>query len=90
VEVYVDTPLNVCEDRDVKGLYRSAREKMVRQFTGIDTPYEVPHNPDVVLHHNQSVFDQVETLLLYLYNNCLQISSNSQNSCTTHKEDIHK
>lgn len=47
LEVYVNAPLEVCEGRDVKGLYRRARSGEVRHFTGIDDPYEPPLNPDV-------------------------------------------
>jgi adenylylsulfate kinase len=47
VEVYVDAPLEVCEDRDVKGLYKRARAGEIKQFTGIDDPYEAPLNPEV-------------------------------------------
>jgi adenylyl-sulfate kinase len=46
-EVYVNTPLEVCEQRDVKGLYRKARAGLIHQFTGIDDPYEVPLNPEI-------------------------------------------
>jgi bifunctional enzyme CysN/CysC len=49
VEVYVDTPLATAEARDVKGLYAKARAGRIRNFTGIDSPYEVPEHPDVVL-----------------------------------------
>jgi adenylylsulfate kinase len=47
VEVYVATPLAVCEQRDVKGLYRRAREGAVRDMTGIDDPYEPPTSPEI-------------------------------------------
>ncbi|MGF1492773.1 MAG: adenylyl-sulfate kinase [Microcoleaceae cyanobacterium] len=47
VEVYVNAPLNVCEERDVKGLYKRARAGEIKQFTGIDDPYESPLNPEV-------------------------------------------
>jgi bifunctional enzyme CysN/CysC len=47
LEVYVNAPLQVCEGRDVKGLYRKARSGEIRHFTGIDDPYEPPLNPDV-------------------------------------------
>lgn len=47
VEVYVNAPLTVCEDRDVKGLYKKARSGEIKQFTGIDDPYEAPLNPEV-------------------------------------------
>jgi sulfate adenylyltransferase len=49
VEVFVDTPLEVCEQRDVKGLYAKARRGELRGFTGIDDPYEPPENPEIRL-----------------------------------------
>jgi len=50
VEVFVDTPLAECEQRDPKGLYRKARAGEIRNFTGIDAPYEEPESPEVHLH----------------------------------------
>jgi adenylylsulfate kinase len=47
VEVFVNAPLEVCEERDVKGLYKKARAGEIKSFTGIDDPYEAPLNPDV-------------------------------------------
>ncbi len=47
VEIFVDTPLEVAEARDVKGLYRKAREGKLKNFTGIDSPYEAPENPEI-------------------------------------------
>ncbi len=49
IEVFMDTPLEVCEDRDVKGLYAKARRGEIKGFTGIDDPYEPPNNPEVSL-----------------------------------------
>jgi adenylyl-sulfate kinase len=49
LEVFVDTPLSVCESRDPKGLYAKARAGLLRDFTGIDAPYEIPKAPDIVL-----------------------------------------
>ena len=49
-EIYVDTPLEVCEQRDPKGLYARARRGEIRNFTGIDSPFEPPEHPDEVLH----------------------------------------
>jgi adenylylsulfate kinase len=49
VEVYVSTPLDECERRDVKGLYRRARRGEIRNFTGIDDPYEAPEQPELTL-----------------------------------------
>lgn len=49
VEVFVDCPIEVCEQRDVKGLYKKAREGKIKNFTGIDSPFEEPKHPDIVL-----------------------------------------
>lgn len=46
-EIYVDTPLEICEQRDIKGLYAKARAGIIKNFTGIDSPYEEPKNPAV-------------------------------------------
>jgi sulfate adenylyltransferase len=48
-EVFVATPLEICEERDVKGLYQKARQGLIKGFTGIDDPYEEPESPDLVL-----------------------------------------
>jgi bifunctional enzyme CysN/CysC len=47
VEIFVDTPLEVAEERDVKGLYKKARSGALKNFTGIDSPYEAPLNPEI-------------------------------------------
>lgn len=49
IEVYVNTPLEVCESRDRKGMYARARAGQITNFTGIDDPYEVPTNPEIIL-----------------------------------------
>lgn len=49
IEVFMDTPLELCESRDPKGLYARARAGEIHGFTGIDDPYEAPENPDLVL-----------------------------------------
>jgi bifunctional enzyme CysN/CysC len=49
IEVFVDTPLETCEERDPKGLYKKARRGELRNFTGLDSPYERPSNPDLIL-----------------------------------------
>lgn len=50
MEVYVNAPLEICEARDPKGLYRKARSGMIQRFTGIDQPYEAPLSPDMECH----------------------------------------
>lgn len=47
IEVFVECPLEVCEQRDVKGLYAKARAGLIKNFTGIDSPFEAPKNPDI-------------------------------------------
>jgi adenylylsulfate kinase len=49
IEVFVDTPVDVCEDRDPKGLYKKARKGELKGFTGVDDPYESPLNPEIVI-----------------------------------------
>jgi len=49
IEIYCDTPIEVCEQRDVKGLYKKARNGEIQEFTGISSPYEAPVNPDLIL-----------------------------------------
>ena len=67
IEVFVDTPLEVCEQRDVKGLYKKARAGEIKNFTGIDSPYEKPENADVVIPtHQMSVDDSLDLLLKFI------------------------
>ena len=66
VEVFVNTPLAVCEQRDVKGLYAKARRGEISNFTGIDDPYEQPSNPDVTLDTSGLTVDRAGELVLSL------------------------
>jgi len=64
IEVFVDCPLEVCETRDIKGLYKRARAGEVKNFTGISSPYERPLNPDITVStHLQSVEESLDLLL---------------------------
>jgi len=64
MEVYVNAPLEVCEQRDVKGLYKKARTGEIKQFTGISDPYDSPLSPTVECHTDQErVADSVEKIL---------------------------
>ena len=68
VEVFVDTPLEVCEERDAKGMYAKARRGEIKGFTGIDDPYEEPENAEIVLDTVTKTADaNAETVLEYLY-----------------------
>ena len=67
IEVFVDTPLEICETRDVKGLYKKARSGELKGFTGIDSPYEEPKNADLIIKtKNQSVSESVAGVLDFL------------------------
>jgi len=61
-EVYIDCPLEVCEKRDVKGLYAKARKGEIPEFTGITAPFEIPENPDLVV--NTANLDLAESLTI--------------------------
>jgi len=63
-EIYINTPLEVCEKRDEKGLYAKARAGKIKNFTGIDSPYEEPQNPDVeVKTTEESIEESVQKIL---------------------------
>jgi len=64
VEVYVSAPLDVCEERDVKGLYKKARAGEIKEFTGISDPYEEPLNPEVICEtHRETPEQSAEKIL---------------------------
>jgi len=66
-EVYLDAPLEVCEERDPKGLYRKAREGLITEFTGVSAPYEAPMAPALTLNTaTQSINECVEALMSLL------------------------
>jgi len=70
VEVYCNCPLEVCEERDVKGIYAKARNGLIKDFTGISSPYEPPESPDIILNTaQQNVEESVELILSYLRGN---------------------
>ena len=63
-EIFVDVPLSVAEDRDPKGLYKKARAGEIKNFTGIDDPYEAPNKPDLILDTSQmSIEDEINAIL---------------------------
>lgn len=67
MEIYIATPLEICEQRDPKGLYRKARSGQMKCFTGIDDPYEPPKAPDLFLAtHEQGVDQCVDSILDWL------------------------
>jgi sulfate adenylyltransferase len=64
IEVYVDTPLDVCEKRDVKGMYAKARRGEIKGFTGIDDAYEPPLYPEIILDTTSNTLEKNAFLLL--------------------------
>lgn len=67
IEVFVDCPIQICENRDPKGLYKKARSGMIPGFTGIDSPYEKPDRPEILIDTNQMTTEQsVQKIMDYL------------------------
>jgi len=70
IEIFVDTPLEVCEGRDPKGLYKKARDGKIPNFTGIDSPYEAPKSPEIhFINDNIKVEDTANMVVDYLKEN---------------------
>lgn len=69
IEVYCRAPLEICEQRDVKGLYAKARQGIIKDFTGISSPYEIPENPELVIDTGSLTLEQcVQQVMQYLNN----------------------
>lgn len=63
--MFIDVPIEVAEQRDPKGLYKKAREGIIKEFTGISAPYEAPENPDIHIRADQvSVEDAVRQIIV--------------------------
>lgn len=58
IEVYVKCSVDACEERDVKGMYKKARDGLIKGFTGVDDPYEEPPNPELILETDKETLDQ--------------------------------
>ena len=70
VEVFVDCPVEICEQRDPKGAYKKARQGIIKSFTGINAPYETPKNPELHLRTDElSVGESVHRIMRYLKTN---------------------
>ena len=64
IEVYVNAPIETCEKRDTKGLYKKAREGKIKDFTGIDAPFDVPEKPDIEINTDElSIEDSITRCL---------------------------
>ena len=70
IEIFCDSPLSVCESRDIKGLYKKARAGEIPEFTGISSPYEIPDNPELVVDSgNSTIKECVDEIMFYLKDN---------------------
>ena len=76
IEIFVDCPLEVCESRDVKGMYKKARAGEIQHFTGVSDPYEMPTNPDLILKTSEeSQTDSLFRVLKFLTKNGYVLNS---------------
>jgi adenylyl-sulfate kinase len=67
IEIYLDTPIEICEQRDKKGLYKKARLGQIANFTGIDSPYEPPSNPELIIKtHEEATDASVQKIINFL------------------------
>jgi len=67
IEVFVKCSVEVCEKRDIKGMYKKAREGIIKEFTGVDDPYEEPPNPEIILESdNETLEESTQNVLNYL------------------------
>ena len=64
VEVYVDCPLDICEQRDVKGLYKKARNNEISAFTGISSPYEAPETPEIIVNTGEQSLEESTKIVI--------------------------
>jgi len=64
IEVFVNTPIDVCESRDPKGLYEKARSGAIKNFTGIDSPYEAPEEPQIEIKTNENTIQQCADIVV--------------------------
>ncbi|MFN2747420.1 adenylyl-sulfate kinase [Bacillus sp. z60-18] len=64
IEIYISCPVSICEQRDPKGLYRKARKGEIRDFTGIDAPYESPADPELIIDTNRCGADEAADMVI--------------------------
>ena len=66
LEIYCNSPLEICEQRDVKGIYKKAREGIIKDFTGISSPYEAPLNPELIVNTGEDSLEDCVTQVMGL------------------------
>lgn len=72
IEVFINTSIEVCEERDVKGLYKKVRNGEIKNFTGISSPYEIPESPDIVINTVEMSIEESTNKILNLITEKLQ------------------
>lgn len=92
VEVFVKAPLEICEKRDVKGMYKLAREGKIKNFTGVDDPYEEPENPEVICETDKETPEEsAQKIILFLeQKNLIEKSPEQKEGYTEEEEEIVK
>ncbi|TAK63320.1 adenylyl-sulfate kinase [Methylobacter sp.] len=84
IEIYCDTPIEICESRDVKGLYKKARAGQLAEFTGITSPYEAPENSELAVHTGATDLDVcVQQVINKITQHGIIASANSKKPCAT-------
>ena len=67
IEVYINAPIEICEERDVKGLYKKARKGEIENFTGISSPFEAPEDPELEINTSElSIYESIQELVNYI------------------------
>jgi adenylylsulfate kinase len=91
IEVFVDCPIEICEARDPKGMYRKARAGVIKEFTGISAPYEVPIDPEIcVPTHTRSLKDGVRIIMQYLVGHQLLFDASVKDRYDPIGETMHR
>lgn len=75
VEVFVDTPVEECERRDVKGLYAKARAGLIKDFTGVNAPYEAPENPNIRIDTTKTTVQEATAIVLEAIKEKLELNN---------------
>jgi len=91
IEVFMDTPIEVCEQRDIKGLYARARRGQITGFTGVDDPYEAPMNPEITLYTVETTPDEnARRIVAYLEEHgfLLPLSQNQRTNGGSKEESV--
>lgn len=76
IEIFVDTPIEICEQRDVKGLYKKARKGEIKDFTGVNAPYERPTHPDLIIDTSKETIENSINKIMNVISERINFSNN--------------